>query len=118
MRALLPETNRSSRQRLRELDANRAALEASETGDVRLVTCVKQASALRGVVWHEANRFLLKRGPYLIGAGLDETVSADPTIVKGRFINLFDAELRLRERRPETRLARFPAGPRFGQVGR
>ena len=75
---------------------NPAALAASETGDVRLVTSVKQAAALRSIPWREANHLLLRRGPYLIGAGLDESIKAEPAVVKGRFINLFDAELRLR----------------------
>jgi hypothetical protein len=75
---------------------NPAALAASENGDVHLVTSVKQAAALRSIPWREANHLLLRRGPYLIGAGLEESISADPTVVKGRFINLFDAELRLR----------------------
>jgi hypothetical protein len=78
------------------LRENPAKLAASETGDVRLVTSVKQAADLRSVPWREANHLLLRRGPYLIGAGLDETIAAEPTIVKGRLINLFDAELRLR----------------------
>jgi hypothetical protein len=54
------------------------------------------AAALRWIPWREANHLLLRRGPYLIGAGLDESIAADATVVKGRFINLFDAELRLR----------------------
>jgi hypothetical protein len=81
---------------VRWLRENPAALAASETGDVRLVNCVKQAAALRSVPWHEANHLLLRRGPYLIGAGLDESITADPAVIIGRLINLFDAELRLR----------------------
>jgi len=75
---------------------NPAALAASETGDTRLVTSVKQAADLRSVPWREANHLLLRRGPYLIGAGLDESIQAETTVVKGRFINLFDAGLRVR----------------------
>jgi len=75
---------------------NPATLATSEIGDQRLVDCLKQAAALRSVPWREANHLLLRRGPYLIGAGLDESISATPTVLKGRFINLFDAELRLR----------------------
>ena len=75
---------------------NPAALAASDTGDTRLLARVRQATTLRAVPWTEANHFLLRRGPYLIGAGLDETIAAEPTVVKGRLINLFDAELRVR----------------------
>jgi CubicO group peptidase (beta-lactamase class C family) len=73
-----------------------AALAASETGDARLVNCVKQAAALRSIPWREANNLLLRRGPYLIGAGLNESIAAEPKVLKGPFINLFDPELRFR----------------------
>ncbi|HPS03303.1 MAG TPA: DUF4350 domain-containing protein, partial [Candidatus Sumerlaeota bacterium] len=76
--------------------ANPAALAGSETGDVELVSCVKQAVPLLSAPWNETNHFLLRRGPYLVGAGLDESVPGEPLVVKGRFINLFDADLRLR----------------------
>lgn len=38
---------------------------------------------------------LLRRGPYLIGAGLDEAVQGEPETLTGRFVNLFDPELKM-----------------------
>ena len=73
-----------------------AALAASDTGDTRLLDRVKQAAALRSIPWREANHLLLRRGPYLVGAGLDESIPGEAKTVKGRFVNLFDAELRVR----------------------
>ena len=45
------------------------------------------------VKWKQTSSFVLRRGPYVIGAGMDETVIA-PTVLKGSFIDLFDPQLR------------------------
>jgi hypothetical protein len=60
------------------------------------VSAVKSAAAAAGLKWRETNYLLLRRGPYLIGAGLDESLPASPRELQGRFVNLFDAELRVR----------------------
>jgi hypothetical protein len=78
---------------LRENPA-RFALDAD--GDARLAGAVKRAAAKAGLVWKECNYLALRRGPYWIGAGLDESVSAPAKILKGRFVNLFDPELKTR----------------------
>ncbi len=59
----------------------------------RLISSIQQATRKAGLKWKEANYLALRRGPYVIGAGLDESVSASPKVLKGRFINLFDSEL-------------------------
>jgi hypothetical protein len=59
----------------------------------RLVSFIKQAARKAGLKWKETNYLALRRGPYVIGAGLDESVSAPPKVLKGRFVNLFDSEL-------------------------
>jgi hypothetical protein len=73
-----------------------AKLAASAGGDVRLIENVKQATAATKLKWRETNHLLLRRGPYLIGAGLDESVAGEPQQVRGRFVNLFDAQLQVR----------------------
>ncbi len=84
--------------------ADPAALARDPAGDLALVRAVRrlwtgrdaaseQAAALP---WGEFNHLLLRRGPYLIGAGLEESVSAPPRKLTGRFVNLFDPELKLR----------------------
>ena len=50
----------------------------------------------------ERNHFLLRRGPYLIGAVLRESVSNEPLVLKGRFIDLFEPDLAVKN---EVRLA-------------
>lgn len=36
---------------------------------------------------------MLQRGPYLIAAGLDESTTGEPPVLKGRYIDLFDSRL-------------------------
>jgi hypothetical protein len=65
----------------------------STEAESRLISSIQQATRKAGLKWKEANYLALRRGPYVIGAGLDESVSAAPKVLKGRFINLFDSEL-------------------------
>ena len=71
-----------------------AKLAISTDGDVRLIQAVKQAAAHTRLKWRETNHLLLRRGPYLITAGLDESVSGEAKELRGRFVNLFDPQLR------------------------
>lgn len=64
-------------------------------GAGRLVSLVSHAAERAGMKWRESNYLLLQRGPYIIAAGLDESIPGAPKILKGRFINLFDPELRV-----------------------
>jgi hypothetical protein len=54
--------------------------------------------AVERVKWQgrETNYLLLRRGPYLIGAGLDESIDWTGRTLRGRFVNLFDPELLFR----------------------
>jgi len=65
----------------------------SAEAEARLVWSLQRAARKAGLKWKETNYLALRRGPYVIGAGLDESVSAPPKALKGRFVNLFDAEL-------------------------
>jgi len=56
---------------------------------------VKAALRRSKLEWKETNHLVLRRGPYVIAAGLDESVSEEPTELHGRFVNLFDAELQV-----------------------
>lgn len=64
-------------------------------GDERLIQLVKQAALSAKLKWRETNYLLLRRGPYLIAAGLDESIPGAPKLFHGRFVNLFDPELRV-----------------------
>jgi hypothetical protein len=76
---------------------NPASLAASAEGDARLLATVKQAAAHARLKWRETNYLLLRRGPYVLGAGLDESVAGEPKQLSGRFVNLFDPELRVQQ---------------------
>ena len=71
------------------------ALAGSAEGDARLAGIVRAAVEQAGVPWRETNGVALRRGPYLIGAGLDESVPGEAKTLQGRFVNLFDPELKV-----------------------
>ncbi len=75
---------------------NPAQLAGAADGDSRLVETVKAAAARGKLDWRETNYLLLRRGPYVIAAGLDESIPGEPKELRGRFVNLFDPELRVR----------------------
>jgi hypothetical protein len=74
---------------------NPAGLAANAEGDARLVATVKQAAARAKLKWRETNYLLLRRGPYVLAAGLDESVAGESKTIRGRLVNLFDSELRV-----------------------
>jgi hypothetical protein len=74
---------------------NPAQLARSAKGDAQVASAVRQAADGAKLKWREANYLLLRRGPYVVAAGLDESISNEPKILRGRFINLFDAGLRV-----------------------
>jgi hypothetical protein len=57
---------------------------------------VKQAAIHAKLNWRQTNYLLLRRGPYVIAAGLDESIPGQPKELRGRFADLFDPELRVR----------------------
>ena len=73
-----------------------AQLAASPEGDSKLLACVGNAAKSMGQPWKETNHLLLRRGPYIIAAGLDESISESPKSLNGRFVDLFDSELHVR----------------------
>lgn len=69
---------------------------ASAEGADRIVEVTRQAAAAARLDWRETNYLLLRRGPYIVAAGLDESIPGAPRVLKGRFVSLFDPELRVR----------------------
>ncbi|HEV7927283.1 MAG TPA: hypothetical protein VGR14_18160, partial [Verrucomicrobiae bacterium] len=73
----------------------------SPDGDALLADAVRQAagqmesSSTPHFRWSETNCLFLRRGPYIIAAGLDESIGGAARALHGRFVNLFDSELRL-----------------------
>jgi hypothetical protein len=72
-----------------------AELSASAQGAAQVVAATKLAAKKAGLKWRETNYLLLRRGPYLIAAGIDESIAGKPHTLHGRFVNLFDSELRV-----------------------
>jgi len=75
-----------------------AKLAGSAAGDEQVLAVVKQAAKRAKLEWRETNYLALRRGPYVIAAGLDESVPGNPKELRGRFVNLFDPELRVQNR--------------------
>ena len=86
---------------------NPAEIAQSAEGDARLVATVKQAAAYAGLKWRETNYLLLRRGPYLLASGLDESIAGAPKTMRGRFVNLFDPELRAQKAVTLTPASRY-----------
>ena len=78
---------------------NPADLAASADGDKVLVDTVREVvgKGQHAFHWNETNDLLLRRGPYVIAAGLDESIEGPARTLHGRFVNLFDAELKLQK---------------------
>ncbi|HLX63131.1 MAG TPA: hypothetical protein VKX17_17810 [Planctomycetota bacterium] len=96
-----------------------AALTYQKDGADKLRSFTRQAAEKIGLKWTETNALALRRGPYIIAAGLSESGPAlDANHLDGRFVNLFDPELSVISRvdlQPDLRamlvdLNAFPAG--------
>ncbi len=72
-----------------------AHFSASAEGAAQVVAAAKLAAGKIKLDWREKNYLLLRRGPYVIAAGLDESIAGGTNVLHGRFVNLFDAELRV-----------------------
>lgn len=65
-------------------------------GSLDLVQAARTAAERAGLAWKVTSHMALRRGPYIIGAGLDESpVEIAPKVLRGRFVNLFDPQLRV-----------------------
>jgi hypothetical protein len=68
------------------------------SGSVRFADLAATAVRRAGLTWTTASAMVLRRGPYVIAAGLDESpIGGAPKVLKGHFVNLFDPELRVQE---------------------
>lgn len=57
---------------------------------------VEVKSAVPEIEWKESSSIILRRGPYVIAAGMDETQAPSQTL-KGAFVDLFDPKLSVQE---------------------
>jgi hypothetical protein len=78
-----------------------AEIAGSPDGGALLADAVRQSagkmesSSTPHFQWSETNCLFLRRGPYIIAAGLDESIGGAARTLHGRYVNLFDSELRL-----------------------
>lgn len=71
-----------------------AALSYKPDGAHFVTQLCKTAAAAVGLSWKESRTLALRRGPYIIGVGLDSpAASAAPQPLRGRFIDLYDPNL-------------------------
>lgn len=75
-----------------------ADLSTGADGAEQVMDLAKLAAKFIGLDWNEKNYLLLRRGPYVVAAGLDESIDGPPHVLNGRFVSLFDSELRLQKR--------------------
>lgn len=74
-----------------------AALSYDPKGASFVADAGKAAAKAAGLEWRESRTLVLRRGPYVIAAGLDSPDSDSPEarLLRGRYINLFDPNLPL-----------------------
>jgi hypothetical protein len=71
-----------------------AKLTYQTNGARKIRSAVRQAAKAIQLPLNETNSLVLRRGPYVIAAGLDESVpDTKPYVLRGRYLNLFDPEL-------------------------
>ncbi|MES2461967.1 MAG: hypothetical protein V4671_15390 [Armatimonadota bacterium] len=70
-----------------------AALTYKAEGGDRIRQLVKQACVSVRLPFKETNHLVLRRGPYVVAAGLDESLPGPAHRLDGQFIDLFDARL-------------------------
>ena len=71
-----------------------AGLTYQKDGADRVRELARNTAGAIGLRWTESSALVLRRGPYLIAAGLDESApGAAPVTLHGKFISLFDGGL-------------------------
>jgi hypothetical protein len=69
------------------------ALTYEKDGGEQLRELARRVTRAAHLPWSETNAIVLRRGPYVIAAGLDESVpSAMPRVLHGHFVDLFDSD--------------------------
>jgi hypothetical protein len=70
-----------------------AALTYQLDGAGHVRSLARQGCEAVGLAYRETNYFSLRRGPYAVAVGLDESLPDAPRVLRGRFLDLFDARL-------------------------
>ncbi|MDR3619774.1 MAG: hypothetical protein P4L85_10535 [Paludisphaera borealis] len=75
--------------------ASPAALTYKTDGAVQIRKLIEQACQAAGVSYGETDHMVLRRGPYVIAAGLEADRPGQSHTLKGQFVDLFDAGLKV-----------------------
>ena len=75
--------------------ASPSALTYQKDGADRVRALARKAADAVKLPWSETNALVLRRGPYVIAAALDESLPDAPPVLHGRFVDLFAAQLPL-----------------------
>jgi hypothetical protein len=75
------------------LKTSPASFAHSAAGAKTVVDLAKSASELNKSKWHETSYLMLRRGPYIIAAGLDETEGLPTKSLTGSFVDIFSPKL-------------------------
>jgi len=78
---------------VRVVRENPSALARRADGGDRVRGLVKEMLAALGGDWREQNYLKVQRGPFVVAAVMDESVSDAPLRIEGRFVDLFDPTL-------------------------
>jgi hypothetical protein len=73
--------------------ASPAGLAQDPDGAGHVLAQVKAACEAQDLSWSPGNALALRRGPYLVAAGIDESGQGQAVNLPGRYVNLFDARL-------------------------
>lgn len=85
-----------------------AALTYKKDGASVIRKLARQAASAVKLQWKETNALALRRGPYIIAAGLDESLpTVKPYVLYGHFIDLFNSNLPILNRVAITPGRRF-----------
>ena len=74
------------------------AKDAGKAETYRNIVKYSMKASKEKLSWKPCNSFVLHRGPYVIGACLDESVNDKNTVIKGNFVDLLEYNLPIRKK--------------------
>ncbi len=87
---------------IRLLAEDPAAIQKDTEGANRIRALVREALTAQGSTLNTQNYLHLRRGPYVVAMGLDESVDRAPRELEGPFVDLFDPSLAVKENKTLT----------------
>jgi hypothetical protein len=76
--------------------ASPAALSNRPDGGETVRALVRDACRAARLAYRETDHIVVRRGPYVVSAALDESLPGPPHVLRGHFLDLFDAGLPVR----------------------